>query len=199
MYDVNLEISALTSGPSQKSSYTLLLADKDTGKKLAIVIGTFEAQAIALVMEDITPQRPLTHDLFKNFASVFQITLKEVLITNLVEGVFFATLVCEKDGNVTELDARTSDAIALAVRYNCPIRTSRSIMDAAGIDLEEIDEEPQAEHVSQSTEDDPFTPSGESNLSLLSDEELNAQLGQAIENEDYDLAAEIRDELNRRK
>jgi bifunctional DNase/RNase len=142
----------------------------------------------------MTPTRPLTHDLFKNFAVSFSIEVKEVVIYNLIEGIFFAKLICERDGQVTEIDARTSDAIAIGVRFNCPIYTFENILSSAGILL---DEETGNEFDSDSLEDDEGDDSNDS-INQVSIEELEVQLDEAIQNEDYELASKIRDEINKR-
>lgn len=199
MEKVKLEIVGLTTGQSNKSSYTLILGEVNGQMKLPIVIGAFEAQSIALVMEGISPQRPLTHDLFKNFAIEFDITLKEIYINNLIEGVFFASLICEdKNGLQVEIDSRTSDAIALALRFSCDIFTNRSILESAGIILqeEEITDEPQRP---ESDDDVYIKEEGTEMYNSLSLEELQILLDEAIQVEDYDKAALIRDEINKRQ
>ncbi|MFO0494780.1 MAG: bifunctional nuclease domain-containing protein, partial [Flavobacteriia bacterium] len=158
------------------------------------IIGGFEAQAIAIELEKMTPTRPLTHDLFKNFAQAFSIDIKEVVIYNLTEGIFYSKLVCESDGLTTEIDARTSDAIAIGVRFNCPIYTFEHILSSAGIlmDENEVKEDDFSVGDEESTE-----PDGA--LNTLSETELEGQLGDAIDSEDYELASKIRDEINKRR
>ena len=196
MDKVRLEIVGLTTGQSQKSSYTLILGEEGGQIKLPIVIGAFEAQSIALVMENIKPQRPLTHDLLKNFASEYGIRIIEVYINNLVEGVFYSRLICEADGDIREIDARTSDAVAMALRFDCPIYTNRQILDNAGIILEEeMEETPDRPDVE---EDVLKPPSGKDEYSSMTMEELEILLDEAIQVEDYDKAALIRDEINQR-
>jgi len=188
MEKIKLEIVGLSYSQTQSGAYALVLGENNGKRRLPIIIGGFEAQAIAIEIEKMTPSRPLTHDLFKNFADEFKINIQEVIIYNLIEGIFFARLVCEKDGEEIEIDSRTSDAIALAVRFNCPIYTYEFVLGSAGILLEdEYDEEeelPVEEQVPV-----------EKTYSL---EELNNQLNDALENEDYELASKIRDEINRR-
>lgn len=196
MRKVELEVLGLTSGHSQRSSYTLLLTEKNGQVKLPIVIGTYEAQAIALVMESVKPQRPLTHDLFKSFASVFEIDLKEVYIDNLVEGIFYAKLICDRNGVTEEIDARTSDAIALALRFGCPIYTHPGIISEAGITLEQEEEVDESEEPSMDTDFDMDLSEDYSSLSL---KELQILLEDALAVEDYDKAAIIRDEINKRQ
>jgi uncharacterized protein len=195
MRKVELEVLGLTSGHSQRSSYTLLLKEKKGQKKLPIVIGTYEAQAIALVMESVKPQRPLTHDLFKSFATIYGIDLKEVYIDNLVEGIFYAKLICDRDGTIEELDARTSDAIALALRFGCKIYTHPSIINEAGITLEEEE----SEDTDEPQMDTDFEMEMSEDYSSLSLSELTILLDDALTVEDYDKAAIIRDEINRRQ
>jgi bifunctional DNase/RNase len=197
MEKVKLEIVGLTSGHSQKGTYTILLAEEGRETKLPIVIGAFEAQSIAIVMEDIKPQRPLTHDLFVSLAEEFKIVVVEVLIDNLIEGVFFAKLVCEQDNKHYLMDARSSDAIALAVRFKCPIYTTRKIMEEAGIVMEDSEDESPDRPLIEELE--PTIVPEKSNFSNLDLEELERMLDDAIQVEDYDKAAMIRDELKRRK
>ncbi|MBI1305982.1 MAG: hypothetical protein GC181_05150 [Bacteroidetes bacterium] len=202
MQKIELEIAGLTSGHTSKNaSYTLVLGEKNGDKRIPVVIGAYEAQAIALVLENIKPQRPLTHDLFKSFAEEFSVEIIEVYISDLVEGVFYSRIKCLKDGVVHEIDARTSDAIALAVRFNCPIFTNDSIMNAAGINLEEEEEASEFDEPERpDSDDDLLSNIGEStDYSRLSLEELESLLSEAIQSEDYNKAAILRDEINRRK
>ena len=194
MRKIELDIIALSHSVTQSHNYAVVLGEQDGSRRLPIVIGSFEAQAIAVAMERMTPNRPLTHDLLKNTLETFNIDLKEVIINNLLDGIFYARLVCVKeDSEIVEIDSRTSDALALAVRFNCPIYTYEFILDAAGVVLEEPDEAPQ--------------PSGESkggktrgnSLSSYSIDDLNKMLDEVLTEEDYERAAEIRDELARRK
>jgi uncharacterized protein len=196
MEKVRLTISGLTTGHSQKGTYTLLLAEEGKDLKLPIVIGAFEAQSIAIVIEHIKPQRPLTHDLFVSLALEFHINVQEIFIDNLVEGVFFAKLICEQEGRKFALDARSSDAIALAIRFKCPVYTTRAIMDEAGVEVENTtDEEPERPE-KEMAEPPAEKKTGFSDFDL---EELERLLDDAIQVEDYDKAAMIRDELKRRK
>lgn len=193
MDKIKLEIAGLSYSQTQSGAYALVLSESGGKRQLPIIIGGFEAQAIAIELEKMTPTRPLTHDLFKNFALSFQISVKEVIIYNLVEGIFFSKIVCERDGHVTEIDARTSDAIAIGVRFNCPIFTFENILSSAGILMDET----------ETNEEDEFQlddelDSQEGSLDRLSTEELESQLNDAIENEDYELASKIRDEINKR-
>jgi len=193
MEKVKLEIVGLSYSQTQSGAYALVLAESGGKRSLPIIIGGFEAQAIAIELEKMTPTRPLTHDLFKSFAQSFQIEISEVVIYNLVEGVFFAKLVCFKDGKLSEIDARTSDAIAIGVRFKCPIYTFESILSSAGILLDE-NAELSLETISSPEE----TALIQTSISTLNINELEDQLEDAIENEDYELASRLRDEINKR-
>lgn len=193
MDKVKLEIVGLSYSQTQSGAYALVLAEVGGKRSLPIIIGGYEAQAIAIELEKMTPTRPLTHDLFKNFAQSFHIEVVEIVIYNLVEGVFYAKLICSQDGKFSEIDARTSDAIALGVRFKCPIFTYENILSSAGILLDENQElTPDAETSNVSTE---LT---ETKISQVNIEELENQLNEAIDNEDYELASKIRDEINKR-
>ena len=198
MERIELEIVALSHSITQSHSYAVVLGEVSGLRRLPIVIGGYEAQAIAVALEHMNPSRPLTHDLFTNFMSTFGIELKEVMIYKLEEGVFFAKLVCESEGDITEIDSRTSDALALAVRTGCKIYTYNKILDTAGMLMEGPDKptaisEPHTE--SQSAKDEP----AENDISKLSLTELDNLLQQVLENEDYVKAISIRDEINKRK
>lgn len=193
MEKVKLEIVGLSYSQTQSGAYALVLAESGGKRSLPIIIGGFEAQAIAIELEKMTPTRPLTHDLFKSFAQSFQIEISEVVIYNLVEGVFFAKLVCFKDGKLSEIDARTSDAIAIGVRFKCPIYTFESILSSAGILLDE-NAELSLDTISSPEE----TALIQTSISTLNINELEDQLEDAIENEDYELASRLRDEINKR-
>ena len=197
MEKVKLEIVGLSYSQTQSGAYALVLSDVEGGRRLPIIIGGFEAQAIAIELENMTPSRPLTHDLFKNFATEFDISLKEVLIYNLVEGIFYAKLICEQNGETKEIDARTSDAIALAVRFKCPVFTYMSIMDSAGIKLDEGEDLDSPIEVNPS-EEESEEQGNKDDLSSLTVSELEKQLDGAVENENYELASKIRDEITRR-
>ena len=193
MDKIKLEIVGLSYSQTQSGAYALVLSEVNGNRRLPIIIGGFEAQAIAIELEKMVPTRPLTHDLFKNFADAFDIKVSEVIIYKLIEGIFYSKLICEFNGITTELDARTSDAIAIGVRFNCPVFTYESILSSAGILL---DQQPGDEHdfLSESTEDEGTTET----MQTVTMDELEQQLNQAIENEDYELASKIRDEINRR-
>ncbi|MBV6472043.1 MAG: hypothetical protein JPMHGGIA_00295 [Saprospiraceae bacterium] len=188
---VELEITALSHSVSQSQNYAIVLGELEGNRRLPIVIGGYEAQAIAVVLERMTPNRPLTHDLFKNALSSFGIEIKEIVINNLVDGIFYSQLICEKDGEVLKIDSRTSDALALAVRFDCPIYTYEFIMEAAGVVLDESEEE--AAQIVEKKEE-PAKP-----FSNYSVQELEAMLQKVLEEENYEKAARIRDEINRRK
>lgn len=194
MSKVRLNIVGLSSGQSN-GSYTLILGEEHGRRKLPIIIGSFEAQAIAIEIEKIVPFRPMTHDLFMNFARTFGVNITEVEIYNLVDGVFHAKLICEVDGDVREIDARTSDSIALAVRFKCPIYTHEHIMaEAAMIFTEDMTEDDMME-----PDDAQAQTSGSSEIAKMSKEDLEQKLMEALQVEDYQRAAMLRDELNKRK
>jgi bifunctional DNase/RNase len=193
MNKIKLDIAGLSYSQTQSGAYALVLTESGGKRQLPIVIGGFEAQAIAIELEKMTPTRPLTHDLFKSFAESFSISVKEVVIYNLMEGIFYSKLICERDGQITEIDARTSDAIAIGVRFNCPIYTFENILASAGVLLDENQPKEDEFHL----DDDNFM-SAEESLGSFSVEELENQLTEAIENEDYELASRIRDEINKR-
>lgn len=195
MDKVKLEIVGLSYSQTQSGAYALVLAESGGKRRLPIIIGGFEAQAIAIELEKMVPTRPLTHDLFKNFAISFDIKVKEVVIYNLVEGIFYSKLICERDGVTTEIDARTSDAIAIGVRFNCPVYTFESILSSAGIIL---DEDAVDDNDFAMSDDDTLDESPTSSWETMSVEELETQLNEAIENENYELASKIRDEINKR-
>jgi bifunctional DNase/RNase len=194
MDKIKLDIAGLSYSQTQSGAYALVLAEAGGKRQLPIIIGGFEAQAIAIELEKMTPTRPLTHDLFKNFAQAFSIEVKEVVIYNLVEGIFYSKLICEKDGMTTEIDARTSDAIAIGVRFSCPIYTFESILSSAGILM---DETQQKDDDFIMDEEEQASPEGA--LNTLSMEELEIELNEALENEDYEMASKIRDEINKRQ
>jgi bifunctional DNase/RNase len=194
MDKIKLNVLGLSSG--QKSgSYTLILGDINSNIRLPIVIGSFEAQAIAIEIEKIVPFRPMTHDLFLNFFKEFNIELNEVQIYSLNEGVFHAKLICEQLGIVKEMEARASDSIALAVRFKCPIYTFEDVMEEAGIIVDASDEESLNEEIS----DQNTKANSPNDLSKASLENLHILLNDALQIEDYVLAAKIRDEIDLRK
>ncbi|MCM4157744.1 bifunctional nuclease domain-containing protein [Gramella sp. AN32] len=205
---VRLNIKGISYSQTQNGAYALILNEEEGDRKLPIVIGAFEAQSIAIALEkEIKPPRPLTHDLFKNFSDRFNIVIKQVIIHKLVDGVFYSSLICEREGKEEIIDARTSDAIALALRFNAPIFTYKNILDKAGIylkaeekqqkkeDLEEdiISEELLRDDIEMFSDDDG------SDYKKMSLEELKELLSKAVTQEDYEKAARIRDEISKRK
>ena len=193
MNKIALEIKDLMYSQSSNGAYVLLLADKHSNRRLPIVIGASEAQAIALGLEGNPPSRPLTHDLFKRFALHYDVDLTEVVINRFLDGVFYSTLICKQGDDLSMIDARPSDAIALAVRFGCPISAYETVMNEAGIEMEESDEtdkvEPQEPHEGNPEEN-------VENLDNLTVEQLQQLLEIAIEEEDYEKAAELRDMIN---
>jgi len=192
---IELEILGLSSSQSQQGSFALVLGETVGNRRLPIIIGMFEAQAIAIEIEKIVPNRPMTHDLFKSFAQSFHFTVDEIVISDLKEGVFFAKIICNDGSGTTEIDARPSDAIAIGLRFNVPIFTNESVLSEAGIVL--TDEEGESEVQSSSSESQQKKPLTEK-LKDLSNDRLQALLDEALKGEDYEKAAKIRDEMNRR-
>lgn len=197
-----LTIKGISYSQTQSGAYALVLSEIEGTRTLPIIIGAFEAQSIAIALEtEIRPPRPLTHDLFKTFADTFKITVKEVIIHKLVDGVFFSSLVCESEGKEEVIDTRTSDAIAIAVRFNAPIYTYENILDKAGVYLkveEELALESKSEPESVSLDVDTKTKKQSSDFSELSIKDLHKELDKAVTNENYELAAKIRDEISKR-
>lgn len=205
---VKLSIKGISYSQTQNGAYALILNEVDGERKLPIVIGAFEAQSIAIALEkEIKPPRPLTHDLFKNFADRFDIVVKQVIIHKLVDGVFYSSIICERDKIEEIIDARTSDAIALALRFNAPIFTYKNILDKAGIylktnlndsnkDSQEIDDVLSNHETFGQEIESNESGSTYSKHSLI---ELNELLSQAVEHEDYEKAAKIRDEISKRE
>ena len=196
MEKVKLNIVGLSYSQTQSGAYALVLGEEKGKRRLPIIIGGFEAQAIAIELEKMAPSRPLTHDLFKNFAEQFEIHINEIIIYNLVEGIFFAKLICEQNGKEIELDSRTSDAIALAVRFSSPIYTYEFVLKTAGIVLEDDNYSGELDEEELISEDDETNIETVNNLSV---EELNAQLDEALNQEDHEMASKIRDEINKRE
>ncbi len=195
MQKIKLEIVGLSSGQSQ-GSYTLILGEESGDRKLPIVIGSFEAQAIAIEIEKIIPFRPMTHDLFVSFCKTYDIEVMEAIVYNLIEGVFYSKLLCKQNGELREIDARTSDAIAIAVRFNCPIYTYSNILDSAGIIIQ--DEETEGPGRPESPEGPPLRKTPGDDFSSLNMDDLEKLLDEAEATEDYEKAAKIRDEINKR-
>ena len=192
MKKIRLNIVGLSYSQAQSNSYALVLGETHGKRRLPIVIGHYEAQAIALELEKMKPSRPLTHDLFYNFAKTFGINIVEVQITKFHEGIFYATLLCDNGVTLHEIDSRTSDAVALSIRFHCPIFTTEDIMSQAGILFEE--EEPATEAAGDTTGNE--TSSSLRGLGLA---ELEAELLHAVDDEDYERASTIRDEIRKRK
>ncbi len=191
-------VAGMSYSQSQSGAYALFLGVVGEDKRLPIIIGGFEAQAIAIFLEKMKPQRPLTHDLFKNFAMGFGVRLKEVVINKFEEGIFYSKLVCEKDGKIVEIDSRTSDAVALALRFECPIYADAAIVDEAGIVIEESESELTEEETMEEPQVETSPSSGHSYEDFLL-EELEDMLRKAIEEENYEEASRLRDEIKRRK
>jgi len=191
---IELEIVALSHSITQTHSYAVVLGEVNGLRRLPIVIGGFEAQAIAVALERMQPSRPLTHDLMKNFMLAFNVELHEVIINDLQEGIFYSKLVCSTDNDTVEIDSRTSDAIALAVRFGCPIYTYNNILDNAGILMEEDEKKKKANPVQETT-----SSGARDDLKKLSLPELESLLNEVLEHEDYIKAIAIRDEIKSRK
>jgi len=201
MKKIELSIVALSHSVTQSHNYAVVLGEEDGSRRLPIVIGGFEAQAIAVAMEKMTPNRPLTHDLFKNAMDTFGVELKEVIINNLLDGIFYARLLCEKNGEMIEIDSRTSDALAMAVRFNCKIYTYEFILDAAGVILEDTEESAPSESTKRPRKRKvkEAKPTKTKNLTSYSTEDLSKLLNDVLAEEDYERAALIRDELKKRE
>lgn len=187
---IELILHGLEYGKTSAGAYLLLLKEKEGRRRMPIVIGGPEAQAIAVVLENMKPQRPFTHDTFKNVLDAFHLRLKEVLVYNLVDGIFYAKLIVTDGITEHEIDSRSSDAIAMAVRYSAPIFVYNFILDKASMPIEPIDEELLEEEVEEI--------SSENDLSKMSIQDLNDRLNKALETEDYESASKYRDEINRR-
>lgn len=195
MKKIELDIVALSHSVTQSHNYAVVLGEQHGTRRLPIVIGGFEAQAIAVAMERMTPNRPLTHDLFKNALETFEIDLREVIINNLLDGIFYARLICWHNGEMIEIDSRTSDALAMAVRFNCPIYTYEFILDAAGVVLEDPEDPEGGQRPSAKAKP---TPPPNAPLKSYSIDALNKMLEDVLAKEDYEKAAKIRDEMTRR-
>lgn len=205
---VRLKIKGISYSQTQNGAYALILNEVDGDRKLPIVIGAFEAQSIAIALEkEIKPPRPLTHDLFKNFSDRFDIVIKQVIIHKLVDGVFYSSIICERDKIEEIIDARTSDAIALALRFSAPIFTYKTILDKAGIflkfsskdkDKEDNDDSIIVDEILQEGETVEIEQGATDGYTELTIEELNKELDKAVANEDYEKAAKLRDEISKR-
>ena len=194
MKKIELEIVALSHSITQTHSYAVVLGEVNGLRRLPIVIGGFEAQAIAVALERMQPSRPLTHDLMKNFMLAFNVDLHEIVINDLQEGIFYSKLLCSSENDTVEIDSRTSDALALAVRFGCPIYTYEHILESAGILMEDDDEKKTKEEVTVTGGNE-----GNADLKSLTTEELQVLLNEVLEQEDYMRAIAIRDELSNRK
>jgi len=195
MLKIKLNVLGLSVSQTQTGAYALVLAEENGDRRIPIIIGPVEAQSIAIQLEGLHPPRPLTHDLFKNMAQAFQIDLIEVIIYKLEEGIFFSELICEQNGTHIAIDSRTSDAVALALRFKCPIFTSEEILSKAGIVIE-VTENFEEDAVSDDIE---LEDSQKDKYELFSQKELERLLQEAIHDEKYEVASEIRDEISRRK
>lgn len=189
---LSLEIITIAPSVAQNQSYTVVLGEVKGTRRLPIVIGGTEAQAIVLALENMTPSRPLTHDLIRNILNTFDVIIREVVISNLVDGIFYAQLVCIKDGEEFIIDSRTSDALALAVRYGCPIYIYGNILDSVGVEYMDMGDEP------ASREPEPEEEQEGSDYSIYTVKELEVLLNEALSEENYEKAARVRDELNKR-
>lgn len=194
MKKIELEIVALSHSITQTHSYAVVLGEVNGLRRLPIVIGGFEAQAIAVALERMSPSRPLTHDLMKNFMMAFNVDLHEVVISDLQEGIFYSKLVCSSENDTVEIDSRTSDALALAVRFGCPIFTYDNILESAGILMENDEKKKSSATAPVTTE-----TGGKDDLKAMSLEELDTLLGEVLEQEDYIRAIAIRDEIKSRR
>ncbi len=195
---IELEILGLTSNHSQSGSFTLVLGELEGGRRLPIVIGMFEAQAIAIEIEKIIPNRPMTHDLFKSFAIGFGFSIEHILISDMQEGVFFAKIVCKSASKKVEIDARPSDAIAISVRFDAPIFCTNKVMSEAAIEVNEEEGSSTSKTSPKSVKSSSSPKKSSDSLKDFSLEKLNQLLDKAIGNEDYEKAARIRDEINKR-
>lgn len=198
MKKIELEIVALSHSITQTHSYAVVLGEVNGLRRLPIVIGGFEAQAIAVALEKMQPSRPLTHDLMKNFMNSFAIDLHEIIICDLQEGIFYSKLVCSTENDTIEIDSRTSDAIALAVRFGCPVYTYENILDSAGILMEDSGTGGKKKKAKQEVMVEDETLTGKEDLKTMTLEELNIMLNEVLEREDYIRAIAIRDEINSR-
>lgn len=199
MNKIELEIVALSHSITQTHSYAVVLGEINGLRRLPIVIGGFEAQAIAVALERMQPSRPLTHDLLKNFMNAYNVDLQEIIINDLQEGIFYSKLVCISEHDTIEIDSRTSDALALAVRFGCPIYTFDNILESAGILMEDSGSGKKKATPTTTTTTTTHESSVHDDLTGLSIEELNTLLNDVLEHEDYIRAIAIRDEIQKRK
>jgi len=194
MKRIKLKVMGISYSQTQSGAYALILIEENGERRIPIIIGGFEAQAIVIKLENLEPPRPLTHDLFKKFADEFKIFISEVVIYKLEEGVFFSKLICNNGNKEYSIDSRTSDAVAIALRFNCPIYINEEILDKAGITINPSDSEVPAE-----TDTDRIFEKESSKYDSYSDEELYKIIDEAVKTEDYERAASIRDEIEKRK
>lgn len=194
MKRVKLKVLGISYSQTQSGAYALILVEEKGERRVPIIIGGFEAQAIVIKLENLDPPRPLTHDLFRNFAAEFNISVIEVMIYKLEEGVFYSRLLCNNGEKEISIDSRTSDAVALALRFGCPIYITEEILEKAGITITQSESEPSDENDSES-----LFESGGPNYDTYSDEELYKMIDEAVKTEDYEKAASIRDEIEKRK
>ncbi|MCE5346975.1 MAG: bifunctional nuclease family protein [Bacteroidales bacterium] len=194
MKRVKLKVMGISYSQTQSGAYALILIEEGGDRRIPIIIGGFEAQAIVIKLENLDPPRPLTHDLFKKFADEFNISVTEVMIYKLEEGVFFSKLVCSNDEKEYSIDSRTSDAVAIALRFGCPIYITEDILDKAGITISPSDVE-----TSENSNNDNILEPEKTKFSTYSDEELYKMIDEAVKTEDYERAAAVRDEIERRK
>ena len=202
MKKVELEVIALSHSITHSHSYAVVLGEVKGNRRIPIVIGGFEAQAIAIALEKMTPSRPLTHDLIKNVCGNYNIELVEVVINNLSDGIFFSNLICKKDSQMIEIDSRTSDALALALRFNCPIYTYEFIIESAGIVTKDLGKESEQDKVIEEhfdVEEEGMIKETEKNINKMSLNKLKTELDSALKQEDYERAAKVRDEIRRRQ
>lgn len=194
MHRVKLKVLGISYSQTQSGAYALILVEENGDRRVPIIIGGFEAQSIVIKLENLEPPRPLTHDLFKSFADEFNISLIEVMIYKLEEGVFFSRLLCNNGEKELSIDSRTSDAVALALRFGCPIYITDEILEKAGITISSSGEESGGE-----SENESLYEGGNSGFETYSDEELFKMIDEAVKSEDYERAANIRDEIEKRK
>jgi bifunctional DNase/RNase len=194
MKRVKLKVLGISYSQTQSGAYALILVEENGERRVPIIIGGFEAQAIVIKLENLDPPRPLTHDLFRSFAAEFNITIIEVMIYKLEEGVFYSRLLCNNGEKEISIDSRTSDAVALALRFGCPIYITEEILDKAGITIT-----PAEADTSTESDTDNLFETGNSKYDNFSDEELYKMIDEAVKTEDYERAASIRDEIDKRK
>jgi hypothetical protein len=193
---VRLDISGISYSQTQNGAYALILSEQEDNRQLPIVIGAAEAQSIAIALEkEIQPPRPLTHDLFKNVAQDFDIQVKQVIIHKLIDGIFYSSLICERDGLEKIIDSRTSDAIAIALRFNSPIFTYKNILEKAGVDLESEEKGGKTAQKKQTAKKQTASSTQYSKMKI---DQLNDLLDKAVKDEDYEKAVKIRDEISKR-